>query len=150
MAMYGTFEDMLEAFNGGVYDFTDEGQCKGCGECCSNMLPLTNSEIKSIKRYIKANDIREQKNVLINAADMTCPFMDKSRTKDKCLIYEVRPAICRYFICSEPNGAVKHPDMYEERRHLVDMRAEFYQNPAIWNGLKALERELKNGENTSL
>lgn len=27
----------------GVYDFTDNGKCTGCGKCCSNVLPLTNT-----------------------------------------------------------------------------------------------------------
>lgn len=91
------------------------------------MLPLSESEIREIKAYIKKNNIKEQRNILVNAiADMTCPFMKKSNTDKKCVIYEIRPKICRYFICSDPKGAAKHPDMYQERRLLVNVKIHFW------------------------
>lgn len=111
-------------------DNTNHGKCVGCGECCSNILPLTEKEIKEIKEYIKQNNIKEDKilyptrTVLI---DMTCPFLIKNKTTNKrCKIYKVRPKICRYFKCNEPYGALDHMDMYEERRKKINVRETFF------------------------
>lgn len=46
--------------------------------------------------------------VVANAAfDMICPFMDSRKKDKKCDIYEVRPMICREFICCQPPSKVK-------------------------------------------
>jgi len=62
--------------------------------CCSNILPLTTKEIKKIRRYIKKHRIKP----VSNLGGLDCPFCDYSK-QDKCLIYEVRPEICRKFFC---------------------------------------------------
>ena len=36
-----------------VIDFTDNGKCRDCGNCCGNFLPLTDAERATIRRYIK-------------------------------------------------------------------------------------------------
>lgn len=85
----------------GHIDFTKDGKCSGCGNCCSDLLPMTDQEIEVIRKYIADNDIKEQKHfpvVARNYMDMTCPFRDE---KNKlCTIYEVRPTICKAFLCS--------------------------------------------------
>ena len=57
------------------------------------------------------------------AFDMTCPFMDDSKLKEKCRIYPVRPEICRQFNCSKDkkpfNGKGQNYDV-------VDVRREFF------------------------
>lgn len=101
--MTGTLEDLRRDMEHGVYDFTENGECVGCGKCCSNLLPMTKGEVAKIHDYIKKNGIKKQRHLipLANSAiDMTCPFLDNSKSKDKCVIYEARPAVCREFICN--------------------------------------------------
>lgn len=64
---------------------------------------------------------------MIQGVDMTCPFRDE--TAQKCLIYKIRPAICRQFMCSH-----RHEDIAKARfdfqkvNRVVFMRAEFFGN----------------------
>lgn len=81
-----------------VIDFTKDGKCSNCGQCCSNLLPLSNDEVKQIKSYIKKHKIKEQRHNFIQGVDLTCPFRDEANKK--CLVYEIRPAICRQFMCN--------------------------------------------------
>lgn len=110
-----------------VKDFTKDGKCSNCGQCCSNCLPLSEAEIKRIHAYIKKHKIKEQRHNALMAVDMTCPFRDE-RNK-KCLIYEIRPVICREFMCNH-----SHEDIMRAKldAHLINrvvfMRAEFFNN----------------------
>lgn len=126
-----TLEQAMSDMRNGVYNLTDNGKCTGCGSCCSNLLPMTDKEIKTIKRYIKQHGIKQQIHCIPlaqPALDLTCPFLNNGKKTEKCTIYEVRPAICRCFICSEPNGAVKHKELREGERRVVDVREEFFGN----------------------
>lgn len=119
--------EVLEDMRNGTYDMTDNGVCTQCGACCSNLLPLTDKEIKRIREYIKKRQIEECKhmipvsNVVI---DMTCPFMDDSKQKEKCRIYPVRPEICRQYICSPEK---KKPFSSNGDYYIVDVRKEFFR-----------------------
>ena len=130
--MIGTIEQMLQDMKNGVYDFTEDGECSQCGACCSNMLWLSEKEISRIKRYIKKHNIKEQKHVapavLVEQPklDLTCPFLNESKKTEKCAIYQVRPAICRCFVCNDPQGARNHPELYEEEQVPVSMRETFF------------------------
>ena len=130
--MVATLGKALEDMQNGVYDFTKDGKCVGCGSCCGNLLPLTQEEIDHIRRYIKKNHIREQKHTypapLANppAFDMTCPFLDESKPKDKCVIYDVRPEICVCFNCHSMDDARNDEVLFAERRFPVDMRETFF------------------------
>jgi len=44
----------------------------------------------------------------------------------KCTIYSVRLAICRCFICSEPNRTLKHKELWNGVRKPVNVREIFY------------------------
>ena len=46
-----------EAFSDGVIDLTCNGKCTQCGQCCSNLLPMTDEEIAVIHKYIKRHHI---------------------------------------------------------------------------------------------
>ena len=111
-----------------VYNLTKDGKCTGCGACCSNLLPLSQKEIREIRRYIKKHHVTEclhaiPQNVVL---DMTCPFLDESKSCDKCKIYDVRPMICRKFICdSEQRAKLTRSEVWQTRR-VVDVRAEFF------------------------
>ena len=112
-----------------ITDYTRCGICSQCGERCSSLLPITNNEILEIRKYIKKNKIQEMKcNFPFHGevTDMTCPF--KNNTTKKCNIYEVRPKICRIFMCNKPvNHKLLANNTQDLRRYKVfDMR-EFFK-----------------------
>ena len=72
-----------------MLNIPEHKNCTNCGKCCG-IIPATNKEVETIRKYIAENDIKPIK------GDMaTCPFRDE--VKKKCLIYPVRPLICRLF-----------------------------------------------------
>ena len=89
--------------------FCKDGKCSNCGECCSNILPLTQKEIKRIKKYISKHNIKPCEhvyNVLRDKpVDMICPFRDN--VNKRCTIYEVRPLVCRLYMCSNGIDEIK-------------------------------------------
>lgn len=76
---------------------TVNGQCSGCGECCSDLLPLTKKDIKRLNHYIKKQKIGLRPKE--NDDDISCPFLNEN---NRCNVYEARPMICRVFSCSAP------------------------------------------------
>lgn len=123
-------EQMLSDMEHGVYDLTDNGKCIECGSCCSNLLWLTQSEIKRIKNYISANHITESKRIFPTrdgtVLDLTCPFLDTTKKDKKCKIYRVRPKICKEFICDPKQR--KKPDMKDYKGViLADIRRTFFR-----------------------
>lgn len=100
MYTLNTLQGLIENGNDGVIDNTVDGKCSNCGSCCSNVLPISQKEAETIAKYIKKHDIKEKKRLLPTIKqheDLSCPF--RSATEGKCLIYPVRPAICRDFQC---------------------------------------------------
>ena len=124
--MIGTFRELLQAEKRGVTDFTDNGTCSRCGQCCSDLLPLSKTEIERIHRYMKQHNIKEHRNNVIAAAfDFTCPFRDN--VKRICTIYSVRPDICRAFKCDyDPEKIETDKAMFHSRHDVVSMRHEFF------------------------
>lgn len=105
MPRTGSFADMMSLQ---WTDLTDNGKCIGCGECCSNILPMSDEDVRRIRKYIKQHNIKPITHIALLAdiqLDMECPFCDLTQEK-KCTIYEVRPEICRLFICSKKRGDV--------------------------------------------
>jgi Fe-S-cluster containining protein len=68
-------------------------KCKRCGDCCGRFLPMTATEVQKIRKYVKEHNVKGKKNDML-----TCKFYDSE--EKKCLIYEVRPAICRAYYCN--------------------------------------------------
>lgn len=130
--MIGTIGQMIKNMEHGVYDFTKDGKCSQCGACCSDLLAISESEYRRIKRFIKKHNIKEQKHIAPAVLaeqpkfDLTCPFLNENKKTEKCAIYQVRPAICRCFVCNDPQGARNHPELYEEERVPVSMRETFF------------------------
>lgn len=122
------FEEFVNDMNNGTFDFTENGKCIGCGNCCSNILPINDGEIKRIKRYIKTHNIKECKHNIPfseEVLDLLCPFLDNGKSCDKCTIYEVRPMICREFSCCPANR--KQIDIKRKMNcRTVDVRSEFF------------------------
>lgn len=112
-----------------IYNFTKDGKCSGCGNCCSNLLPMSQKEVDAIHRYIKKHGIKECKHLLPVATpvfDMTCPFRDND--KKICTIYEVRPEICKQFICDSEKRAKHNRKPLGQTRGIVDVRSEFFND----------------------
>ena len=96
----------MKHIQGNVIDFTQNGKCSGCGECCTATLPMSKKELKLIKNYVKRNKVNTHTHIeaiLGNVVDLTCPF--RNNDKKICEIYPVRPWICRKFICRFPHLA---------------------------------------------
>lgn len=90
-----------------IEDFTVNGNCSNCGGCCSSLLPLSDSEIKDIQKYVNKHHIKSSKEPVISQVDLDfrCPFRDDENRK--CTIYPVRPRICRMFICNDDIKSIR-------------------------------------------
>lgn len=75
-------------------DFSNNGKCSKCGECCGSVLPLTKKDFVRIGKFVKP-----LKSKLIESGNK-CIF----RQDGKCLIYAVRPFVCRVYHCNYENG----------------------------------------------
>ena len=59
---------------------------------------------------------------------MTCPFRDEANKK--CLIYDVRPQICKQFVCNHTIEDIKKSRLdFHKTNRVVFMRNEFFGNP---------------------
>ena len=113
-------------------DHTINGECQGCGECCSALLCVSDAEIKKIKKYLGQHP--EVKMINRNTAldknfKDVCPFLSKG---NRCQIYEVRPEICQKFLCSN----FKNPEkgvMNHRNKHIVNMITMFMGEKACPN-----------------
>jgi len=80
--------------------------CSNCGDCCCAYPTVSAIEVKTIKKYIKDNNTKELIHKRNGRLESICTF--RNREDKKCNIYEVRPEICRLFICSGgPLGITK-------------------------------------------
>ena len=102
------------------------GKCVGCGECCSDFLPVTDQEVKRMKQYARKHNLKEHRhNYPFAVKDLTCPFRNEE-TK-KCDVYEVRPLICRSFICSKMlKQAEVDRDLIAQKRDTKSIRYEIF------------------------
>lgn len=119
--------------NGKITDKSINGNCSKCGECCTNFLPVSKKECYKITEYVLKNNIIPQKHMLVMRNLLTCPYYDGK----KCLIYEVRPLICREFYC------YKQASMELAEK----FKAEKFSTIYMWdfaNELEKVRRELKN------
>lgn len=140
MAVLNKFNDLPRDFQ----DFTVDGKCSNCGQCCSNILPVGKHEAERIRWYIKKHQIKEQIRrypTRERVCDLTCPF--RSDSEKKCLIYPVRPAICQDFQCDKPKkGIAADKTMYHEKYPAIDMRATFYgAEPALSVMMALMKKE---------
>lgn len=123
--MFGTVEQMIKDMEHGVYDFTVNGECSQCGACCSAMLPMTNKELSDLKKYVRIHHIKPITHFAPTVDplfDLSCPF--RSDKEKKCLVYEVRPEICKEFQCNKPKEHIR-PNMSKpiEDYEIINLRA---------------------------
>lgn len=131
MEVLSYLESVQRGMEDNIYNFTKDGKCSSCGNCCSNLLPMSKKEIRTIHDYIRKNNIRESKHILpvVNHPyDMTCPFRDNG--KKICTIYPVRPEICRQFICDSEKRAKHNRALLKQIREIVMVREEFFGGEA--------------------
>ena len=100
-----------------ITDLSCNGKCTKCGECCSNLLPITQSELDTIQEYVIKHKIKPQKARLIMERKLQCPYFNGS----KCLIYEVRPLICKAFYCYRKPTFQESIELIKDERIPVDM-----------------------------
>lgn len=106
-----------------------DGKCIGCGECCGDILPVTDKEIKRLKQYAKKHNLKEHRHNVFNAElrDCTCPFLDGET--HRCDVYAVRPEICRSFICTKTLAeADRDRELLSETREQKSIRYEIFGN----------------------
>lgn len=122
MLVKTTIEEILKTVLSGTAKITDNsicGKCSKCGECCTNLLPVSQKEVDTIQRYVIANKIRPQAQMLAMQNRLTCPYYNGK----KCLIYEVRPLICKEFYCYKKPTAQLGEKFLKDKYVTVDMWA---------------------------
>lgn len=73
------------------------GDCRGCGQCCSRIIPLSEHDIERMSKYARRHHIEPVPDRAgADEIDMLCPWLSDERT---CLIYHARPDICRAYRC---------------------------------------------------
>lgn len=121
-------------------NFTCNGKCSGCGQCCGDILHLSKKEIKEIDKYVKQHQIKATPRSVMVSYDNTCPFRDNE--KRICKIYEVRPQICRVFKCDKtPEEAYQNREFNNQTRLARSMRSLFFKDNA---GAKWIKEYLGN------
>ena len=114
-------------------NYTCNGKCSGCGECCGDLLHLSKGEIKIIDNYLKNHKVEPTPQNILVEYDNTCPFRDN--INKICKIYNVRPQICRVFKCDKsPEEAFKNREITNKGKLLRSMRNLFFNDNkgAIW------------------
>lgn len=127
MEVMSSLAAIAKGMEDNLYNYTIGGECSKCGNCCSDILPLSDAEISRIRKYIRRNGIGESKHLIPLAKpvlDMTCPFRDNG--KKICTIYEVRPEICCQFICDNEQRAKENRELLKDGRHVMSMREVFF------------------------
>lgn len=96
------------------------GDCRGCGECCSRILPMTEHEARRIRSYAHERGIAARPEAA-GTIDLTCPWLTDDR---ECAVYEARPLACRAYRCDmHAKGDLSGmPVGIERGRSLMDMR----------------------------
>lgn len=100
----GFLNEIIKDMEAGVFDYTKNGECSNCGNCCSDFLPISPEEIRRIEKYIKKHGIKEQKHFLPTAivpmVDMVCPFRSNAECSVLSMMF-ARPS-------AEISGAISH------------------------------------------
>lgn len=96
------------------------GNCKGCGECCSNFLPLSIMDVVRLRGYLSSHKVEARKQA--GDFDCMCPFLSEKR---ECMVYEARPEICRIYRCDKHKDGKIEPFFGFETAVIRDMRETF-------------------------
>ena len=115
-----------------IKDFTENGNCSRCGGCCSVLLPITQTELDLLKKYVKKHGITRQnhetgaeKGITVDAV---CPLLQYEGEYTTCLAEEVKPYVCRQYLCnmSEDDINKKTEGMKLEQYRLCHLGEELF------------------------
>lgn len=99
-------------------------ECKCCGNCCSNFLPLRKEEIHRMKKLAK----KENRHPLLKNWYERCPFLNNN---NKCDIYENRPLICREYTCYNFENHIYNEEIFKDIREsdfkITNIRKEIFE-----------------------
>ena len=110
-----------------ITDNTICGKCSKCGEYCSCFLPICQEELDIIQKYVIENNIKPQTQMLVMQNRLCCPYYNGK----KCLIYEVRPLICKEFYCNKKMD-IETAKKFKDKEYIpVNM----------WNIAKEIEKQ---------
>ena len=115
-----TINEIITTIANGTGEITDNsncGKCSKCGECCTNFLPISQNELNTIQEYVIKNKIKPQTHMLVMQNRLSCPYYDGK----KCLIYEVRPLICKEFYCYKKPSYEMSKKFSQDKYITVDM-----------------------------
>lgn len=120
-----------------ITDYTCNGKCSSCGQCCGDILHLSKEEIRTIDKYLKTHKVEATPRNILAVYDNTCPFRDN---KNKiCKIYEVRPQICRAYKCDRtPEDAIRTRELTNKGKLPRSMRNLFFNDTADAGALALL------------
>lgn len=126
---------------------TPKGECSRCGQCCAFTIPYTQDELDIVKNYVKKHNIKRVDNRL-SITDKTfmadCCFCDKKN--HKCLIYEVRPYVCKQFRCSHKDWAERNINDYDKRSDYNGIGKKYLPfDEAVYGDKKLSAEVLFNG-----
>ena len=138
MLVKTTIPEIIQTMATGNVKITDNscnGKCSKCGDCCTNFLPVSQREIDLIQEYIIKNNIKPQTQMMVMQNRLTCPYYNGK----KCLIYEVRPLICKEFYC------YKKPDAETGRKFSKDR----YITVNMWEIAQEIEKTRRKRNDNS-
>lgn len=98
-----TYKDIIEMTIEKGYlgtDYTCNGNCSKCGECCGAILPLDQEDLDRIEKYVLENSIHSIAASLILQNKLQCPYYTGNKEKG-CAIYPARPKVCRLYKCDK-------------------------------------------------
>ena len=113
-----------------VINYTENGKCSNCGQCCTDYIPISQKEINRIRKYIKKHRIEDYPLIENGEIYCICPF--RNRKKKICMIYEVRPDICRKFICSQSMD-----EMMKNKKEAFD-KARYNNDVSDYRSLRSI------------
>ena len=95
------------------------GDCRGCGACCSRVLPVTDADLERLRAFLGRSAVVPR--AYESPLDLSCPFLTDSR---ECAVYEARPEVCRVYRCDLHLAGTLNPFALHGAR-VVDVAAEF-------------------------
>lgn len=116
-----------------LYNEIPGGKCAGCAKCCMESVNAFYIEFLNILDYVKANGLYDD---IMNRVEdhyfnelitvKPCPFLDENK---RCMIYEVRPHVCRLFGHSTKE---EHEENYQQvLLQNKEASAYFYENYGV-------------------
>lgn len=77
--------------------YTPKEDCRGCGECCSRFLPMSEFDMQRLCNYVRKHHIKPQERVA-RGIDLMCPYLTDTK---ECAVYHARPEVCRMYRCDK-------------------------------------------------